>query len=374
MTRTTDPIPLLERLIRVDTHNPGGDELALSALLAEELHARAPDDVAVVEVPRASGTRGAYVYARWGQPDLLVNAHIDTVPVNAGWTGNPFEPRRADGRLYGLGACDTKGAIASILTALDAVKPKNVGVLFSGDEELSSTCIAAFLASPYAKGLARAIVCEPTSVRVGVRHRGILGLKLTLRGEGGHSSRADTMRAPLAELCRVAVAWDDWGKAQRGRGPKGFTGMCTNIAGLEGGVAFNVVPERATLTASFRPPPGTDVNAVGSELVAIAKEICPDATSDAVLGRPAFATQALAAFPPTIGARSEAPVDLAFWTEAAQLTQAGIDAVVFGPGDIAQAHAPDEWVLESDLIAARDAFVHVFQHTVTGGAGGARRG
>ncbi|WP_394842689.1 M20/M25/M40 family metallo-hydrolase [Pendulispora brunnea] len=365
MARTTDPISLLEHLIRVDTHNPGGDEPKLAALLAEELGARAPDDVTVVEVPRTSGgARGAYVYARWGEPDLLVNAHIDTVPVNAGWTGNPFEPWRKDGRVYGLGACDTKGAIASILTALDVVRPRNVGVLFSGDEEVSSTCMTAFLASAYTKGIARAIVCEPTSVRVGVRHRGILGIKATLRGEGGHSSRADTMRAPLAELARVAVAWDDWGKAQRGRGPAGFTGMCTNIAGLEGGVAFNVVPERAVLTASFRPPPGANVNAVGDELVTLAKEHCPDASFDSLIGRPSFETRELGAFGPYLGARASAPIDVAFWTEAAQLSAAGIDAVVFGPGDIAQAHAPDEWVLESDLLAARDAFVQVFQQSV----------
>ncbi|HWL86836.1 MAG TPA: M20/M25/M40 family metallo-hydrolase, partial [Polyangiaceae bacterium] len=111
MTRSTDAISLLSRLISFDTHNPGGNEPALGAFLAEELRARGPDDVTLVEVPRASGARGAYVYARWGRPELLVNAHLDTVPVNAGWTMNPFEARRADGRVYGLGACDTKGAI-----------------------------------------------------------------------------------------------------------------------------------------------------------------------------------------------------------------------------------------------------------------------
>jgi len=363
MTRTTDTSSLLERLIRVDTHNPGGDEPALASLLAEELRARGPDDVTVTHVARANGARGAYVYARWGQPDLLVNAHIDTVPVNAGWTTDPFTPRRADGRIYGLGACDTKGAIASILTALDAAKPKNVGVLFSGDEEVGSTCMAAFLASAEVRGVARAIVCEPTSVRVGVRHRGILGIKASLRGEGGHSSRADTMRAPLAELCRVAVAWHDWGKEQRGRGPAGFTGMCTNIAGLDGGIAFNVVPERGTLTASFRPPPGSDVNAVLAELTALGKEHCPDVAFDALIARPPFGTRDLGAFAPLLGARAGSPVDLAFWTEAAQLSSAGIDAVVFGPGDIAQAHAPDEWVPESDLVAARDAFIDVFRQS-----------
>ena len=90
-------VELLSRLIAQPTHNPGGDEPALAALLARELEARRPDAVEVVEVARA-GTTGAYVYARWGTPRLLVNVHIDTVPPNNGWSGSniillPRSPR-----------------------------------------------------------------------------------------------------------------------------------------------------------------------------------------------------------------------------------------------------------------------------------------
>ena len=74
---------------------------------------------------------------------------------------------------------------------------------------------------------------------------------------------------------------------------------------------------------------------------------------------PAFSTRDLAAFEPLLGARARQPVDLAFWTEAALLSEAGIDAVVFGPGDIAQAHAADEFVTMADLEAAQAAFEQV---------------
>src|SRR5581483_276545 len=144
----TDEVALLAQLIAADTHNPGGDERALAARLAEELAARGPDAVDVVEVPREeAGASGAYVIARWGEPRVLYNAHLDTVPPNAGWTGDPFAARVSGERVVGLGACDTKAAIAALLGALDDARPRDAAILFSGDEERRSTCMRAFLAS-----------------------------------------------------------------------------------------------------------------------------------------------------------------------------------------------------------------------------------
>jgi acetylornithine deacetylase len=351
-------VELLERLVRVDTHNPGGDEPQLASMLAAELRARGADEVTMVQVPRQPKP-SAWVHARWGKPTLLVNAHFDTVPPNAGWSHPPHEPRIADGKLYALGACDVKGSIAAILAALDEAKPRNLAVLFSGDEEHGGAALRAFVQAPEARGLERAIVCEPTSLRVGARHRGVLALEARLDGKGGHSSRADAMPAPIAELARVAVAWADWGRARREEGPEGFRGMCTNIAALDGGIAFNVIPDRARLTASVRPPPGSDVAQVREELFAIARVIAAGVQLAAPVENPPFATRALDDFRAQLGTLVDAPVDLAFWTEAAVLSRAGIDAVVLGPGDIAQAHAPDEHIALDELDRARALFAQV---------------
>jgi acetylornithine deacetylase len=357
---------LLSRLIAAPTHNPGGDELRLARMLEGELLARGADAVELVEVPR-QGTTGAYVLARFGTPRLLVNAHLDTVPPNAGWSADPFTARRvstANGdRIVGLGAADTKGAIAAILGALDELRPRDVAILFSGDEERETTCMRDFLASGRAAAVARAIVCEPTGLRVGTRHRGIVTLELARKGQGGHSSRADSLPRPIADLARAAVALDEWARARVEEGPSGFRGTCMNIAQLDGGVAFNVVPEAARLVASFRPAPGADVPALRRELTAICAAAVPEATITWPLVCAPFATHDLGGFFPFLGARVEAPLDLGFWTEAALLSAAGIDAVVIGPGDIGVAHAPEESLSVADLEAARAMFVEVWRAT-----------
>src|SRR5580765_7236805 len=253
----------LAELVSFDTRNPDGDEGPLVRRLAAELRtlgAASVDEVAVGD--------HAYVYARFGgdSPRVLLNAHVDTVPANEGYTSPPHLLVRRGDRLYGLGTSDIKGAIAAILEALAAGPiARPVGVLFSGDEEHGGSCIRAFLDSPAARGLERAIVCEPTSCRVGVRHRGIAAATVTLEAEGGHSSRVDEMVNPMAVLARAAVALDDMGVEFKSKGPPGFEGINLNVAALDGGIAFNVVPTRATLTFSLRQPPGEGLDGLLAE-------------------------------------------------------------------------------------------------------------
>jgi len=239
----------------------------------------------------------------------------------------------------------------------------HVGVLFSGDEERSGTCIRAFLDSDAARGLTHAIVCEPTGCRVGVRHRGIAAATATVEGPGGHSSRVDGLVNPIAVLARAAVALDDWAAAEKPRGPAGFEGLCLNVASLDGGLAFNVVPTRGTLSVSLRPAPGADVAALLAEAERrVRAAAAPHAVAWKVeMQNPPFATRALGAFARFLGAACEQAVDLGFWTEAARLSERGIDAVVFGPGVVEQAHAADEHVEIGQLESARATFTHVLE-------------
>ena len=356
-----DVAELLAELIRHPTHNPGGDEPAICRMLEGALRDRGADEVVVVHVPRdePSTAVGAYVLARWGEPRTIINAHVDTVPPNSGWTVDPHAGIVASDRVIGLGAADTKGAIAAALVALDSVKPHNVGVLFSGDEERTATCIKHFLSSEWANVIERAIVCEPTSRAVGVKHRGCNAFVAEVEGRGGHSSGADHMPRPIVTMAKLAVSLDELAMRWLDRGPEDMLGLCLNVASIEGGVAFNVVPDEASLTFSIRPPPGFDMQAFEAEIMAHAKRASEKVRIRHVLSMVPFATRDAAPFRKLFGGLTGPESTLPFWTEAAVFAQAGIDAVVIGPGNIEQAHAPNEFVTKSDLAWAVDVFEHV---------------
>jgi acetylornithine deacetylase len=343
MAELARTIDLLAELIEHRTDNPGGDELGLCERLAGELRGRGADEVEVTALARPGSARGGYLYARWGAPRLLINAHLDTVPANSGWTVDPFRATRAGDRLIGLGAADTKGATACLLAALDGEPPRDLAVLLSGDEEKTGTCVRHFLASPRARGLERAIVCEPTARAAGVRHRGVLSYRAEVRGRGGHSSRADHMPKPIVTLARLAVELD------RLEGPADMKGLCMNVASLEGGVAFNVVPDRAALLWSLRPPPGFDAETYEAEQQSCIAHAGAGIALEQRLHNAPFACRDGDGFAALLGGAVDRLAPLDFWTEAAVLSAAGIDCVVVGPGDIAQAHAADEFVSHADL-------------------------
>ncbi|HMC94498.1 MAG TPA: M20/M25/M40 family metallo-hydrolase [Polyangia bacterium] len=142
--------------------------------------------------------------------------------------------------------------------------------------------------------------------------------------------------------------------------------MHLNVAALDGGIAFNVVPTRATLSFSLRPAPGAVVASVEALFAEAERRVRAAAGPhpivwNVVTSSPPFATRDISAFAPLFGARIEAAVDLGFWTEAARFAERGIDAVIFGPGDVAQAHAADEFVTIADLEAAHAVFAAVLR-------------
>lgn len=353
---------LLGDFIGFQTVNPGGDELALCARLADELRARDADEVIVGEVPRDGREAGGYVFARYGSPKTIINVHVDTVPVNTGWTRDPFRATIEDGRLYGLGSADTKGAIAAALIALEGERPRDLGLLFSGDEENGTEVMRGFLRAGHAEGIERAIVCEPTARKAGVRHRGFRSYRASLSGEGGHSSKADHRPKPIVGMARLALALDELGRGYLEQGPADMRGLCMNVASIEGGVAVNVIPNSATLSFSVRPPPGFDTQAFERELHSRARALDPELELEPEIAAEPFACRATEAFAPLLGNYPEAMVPLDFWTEAALWSAAGVDAVVIGPGDIAQAHAPDEFVTLADLSWAIGLFGHIVAH------------
>jgi len=341
----------LESLVAFDTRNGSGDEMICVRYLEETLRRFSPDVLHVGQVARSRGkSDSGFVLAIWGQPDTLLNVHIDTVPSGEGWTASPFDLRREKDRVIGLGTSDIKGAAACILAALEDVTPKNAAVLFSGDEEHGSEVMPAVIASGRLSGVRRAIVCEPTSCRVGRAHRGMLAISAGFAGPGGHSSLADVTPRPLLDAARVASKIGDYADENLTFGTAPFQGLCVNVGEIESDGAYNVIPTTAKLWVSLRPPPGDDVRKREADIHALAE----GSERDTIVAFGPFSTKDMSAFSDVFGETEI--VDLPYWTEAAMLSEAGINTVVYGPGNLEQAHKPNEYVEISQLETATQIY------------------
>jgi acetylornithine deacetylase len=273
------------------------------------------------------------------------------------------------GRAYGLGACDIKGAAAAMLTAA-AVTRGDLALLFSSDEEANDPrCIAGFLAGDH--GFREAIVAEPTQCAARLMHRGIASVHAVFAGIAGHASERraldDNAVHRAVGFANAALTWVRSAQAQSfGE----LSGLPFNLGRIDGGIKGNVIADRCELRFGFRPLPSQST----ADLVALFRGMAnpahlmsfeqlfdgpplPAARGDAAVAQ-LEAGRALAA-------RLGLPVGPAvnFWTEASLFSRAGLTAIVYGPGDIAQAHTADEWVAIEQLehVAAQYARI-IDQH------------
>ncbi len=286
-----------------------------------------------------------------GQPEYLFNVHLDTVPAGEGWRTNPHVLSILDNKAYGLGACDIKGAAACLLTHIESGLD-NYAVLFSTDEEAGqSTCIKEFIKTqPNFKGV---IVSEPTQ-NLGVTcHRGIFTGTQEFWGKSGHSSDRRAMQDnaihKLTHWCHdaldAACSFDD-----QSIGP--LQGLAFNLGIIEGGIKPNIIADSASVKFGFRPLPGQNVEKILESLKTETNtnESCftPGFVAPAL---PADGnTEALELMVKDLGLTLSQPVN--FWTEASLFSEAGLPAIVFGPGDISNAHQPNEFVEVSELSQA----------------------
>jgi acetylornithine deacetylase len=232
-----------------------------------------------------------------------------------------------------------------------------MAVLFSGDEEHGSEVMPAVIEAGYLKGVKSAIVCEPTGCKVGKRHRGMLAVRADFSGSGGHSSLADDIDAPLFKAAKLAAKIGEYGIQNQSYGTAPFQGLCTNIGDIKCDGAYNVIPTSASLWVSMRPPPGDDVRAREQDIYDMAEDF--EARLDTIVAFEPFKTKDISFFEKLFQGIDF--IDLPYWTEAAMLSDFGINTVVFGPGFIEQAHQPEEWVSLAQLETA----THFFENLIS---------
>jgi len=314
-----------------------------------------------------------------GKPaGVILSGHTDTVPWDGqAWSSDPLGADVRDGRLYGRGSADMKSFIGIALAHaglfLESDLPFAVHLAFSYDEEVGCFGVRELIADMREAGV-RPVACiigEPTSMVPAIAHKGVYRYRCCVRGKEAHSSLTPHSVNAIEMAARVISRVRDMAEAFERDEPR-YEGFdvpfsTASVGQFRGGIADNVVPRDAEFRYEFRDLPTADVAAMQRQVVEYArslepgmKKVAPDAgfSFDTICEIPSFLGSA--SDPVTRLAqrlsREERTTLVAFGTEAGIFKRAGIPTVVCGPGSIAQAHQPDEYVTLEQL-ARCEAFM-----------------
>lgn len=350
-----DTVEILRRLVAFDTTSRRSN-LDLVHWAADYL------DSAGARVRLTSDASGekANILATIGPDEpggIVLSGHSDVVPVDdQDWASDPFVLASRDGRLHGRGAADMKGFVAACLAAAPGWQarklPRPIHLALSYDEEVGCLGVPLLIADMLAHCPmpALAIIGEPTQMRIGLSHRGFYGYRTVFHGRAAHSSDP-RLGASAIEPAAALVA------ALSGLGARGeCCGITVNIGRIAGGSAINIVPERCEVVWEFRPPNEAVVGAVLAEVEDFVARLPSDLSVETTPLARVLPLHCAADSPAVAATRGFGglwpPLAMPFGTEAGFFQQAGIPALVCGPGSIAQAHQPNEWIASAELEAA----------------------
>lgn len=361
----TSPTKLLRELIALPSVNPAfipsGDPRAGEGRVAEFLASVAASgglDVELQEVlPGRSNLIARLLPVGRVRQRIVLAPHMDTVDVVS---DEQFNPQLKSGRIYGRGACDTKGSVAVFLSALlnlAAAKKRPASteiVLVALVDEENGQAGSRFVArSGFRADLA--IVGEPTRLQIVTAHKGDLWLQLETRGKAAHGSRPELGRNAVHLMAKIVHLLEtDYARELRKRRHPLLRQATINVGTISGGRQPNIVPDRCAIRIDRRTIPGENDNAVKREILSFIRRHGLSATLvDTKHEEPAPPMETSLRLPMVQQflqcAGQKKPVGVDFFTDAGVLAAAGIPSVVFGPGDIAQAHTADEWVAVSQL-------------------------
>lgn len=365
MAAAYTPRQMLERLVAFDTTSRGSN-LALIAFVEDYV---ASHGLKARRIPNAEGTK-ANLLITLG-PDtpggIILSGHTDVVPVDdQDWDTDPFTPVEKNGKLYGRGTADMKAfsavALALVPEFLRRGLKTPIHIALSYDEEVGCLGVRPMLAD-IAQHLPKpklAIIGEPTDMKVVNAHKGIRSFRTTVTGREAHSSRTDKGVNAVMVAAELIVHLGKLADDMRRRGdPSGrFEPPYTTVQSstIQGGTALNILAHHCTFQWEFRYLPGTSANDVFEAFDAYAKtEVLPRLRR--IAPEADIVTTPRAHVPPLI-ARDDCPAEhlakqltgrnhaeaVAYGTEAGLFQEAGIPAVVCGPGNILQAHKPNEFI------------------------------
>lgn len=351
------------------------------------------DDLGVASrlVPDATGSK-ANLFATIGPDDragVILSGHTDVVPVDGqAWDTDPFTLTARNGRLYGRGSCDMKGFDAVILALVpEMVKAKlrrPIHLALSYDEEVGCQGVRTLIDALEQDGLRpwACFVGEPTSMGVVIGHKGKQSLNVTVTGRECHSSLAPNGVNAVEYAARLCTFISDLGRELQAQGARDelydIPHTTAHVGVSHGGSVVNIVPNRAELVFEIRHLPADDIDALVGRVRRFAAETLEPAMK-AIAPEAGIVFEEIATLPALSTApeheivtlakrlsRSNGHAKVAFGTEGGIFqSRLGVPTVVCGPGNIEQAHKPNEFIDASELIACEGFVRRLIEHLET---------
>lgn len=304
---------------------------------------------------------------------LLFDVHQDTVPAG-GMTIAPFVPTIEQGRLYGRGSCDVKGSMAAMMSAFERlVRERPMGaaaVLLACTVDEEFTHLGSSRLAEMDHGADLAIVAEPTGLDLVHCHKGVLRWKIRTSGVACHSSTPALGVNAIYRMGKVLGALEKYAVVLTRQKEDEILGPPTlSVGRIEGGESVNVVPDWCEVEVDRRMIPGEAPTAclrdardwLETELAEVTGfEFAPPWVQMPPMPASASAwLEPLSSAIEAATARRPAVRGVPFGTDGGPLSARGTPCVVFGPGDIAQAHTKDEWVDLDQVALAAEAYFHI---------------
>lgn len=344
--------------------------------------------VAATMVPNEDGSK-ASLHCRIGPAvdgGVILSGHMDVVPVaGQDWTSDPFLlTDKGDGKLYGRGSCDMKGFLACCLAALpemlNASLKKPIYFAFSYDEEvgcLAAPELAKHIRNHYAEKPKYALIGEPSMMEPIVGQKGIYILETYVNGSAGHSSRIKQEVSAIHEAMRL-ILWLE-GKMDKLIQDKRLDDRfhpphsSIHIGLVNGGIAPNVIADKAHFYWDLRTIPMDDIQSIVDEFDTFCREreialrsIFPDFSIKTIENHPPVPHLDTKADDPIVGLikkiSGNAKLDtVSYAAEAGQFADEGFHSAICGPGSIEQAHRADEFISKEQLEMGMDMMYKLIQ-------------
>lgn len=311
----------------------------------------------------------ANLFATLGEgrkPGIILSGHTDVVPVDGqSWDFDPFKVTVKDGRIYGRGSADMKGFIAQALALtpkiMEAALDSALHFSFSYDEEVGCIGVRSLIADLADIGLkpAACIVGEPTMMQPIIAHKSMNRFRCHVHGKEAHSSLTPMGVNAIEYAARIVTCIrqiaDRLAQTEQHNHEFAVPHSTLQTGVIRGGIAPNIVPRECEFDFEMRGLPGADVDAIYGEIRAFAESLTPEMRHVAAgagieierLGTsPGLSTEQGSAIAQLVGALTQKSAygAVSYSTEAGLFQRAGIPTVICGPGDIAQAHRPNEYM------------------------------